>query len=46
MEPAAAIALVRGSLALGAPTCLGEASDAGPVWTKAGIYADFNMPFC
>jgi len=41
-----AIVLVSGSLALGAPTCLCEASDARPVGAKTRIHSDSYVTFC
>ena len=46
MESTAAVVLVRGSLALGAPTCLCEASDALPVGAKTRIHSDSYVTFC
>ena len=45
MERTAAIVLVSGSLALGAPTCLCEASDARPVGAKTGMNPIVTLPF-
>ena len=46
MESATAIVLVSGALALGAPTCLCEASFPGPIVTKSCCFAAFSDTFC
>ena len=46
MEGTAAIVLVSGSLALGAPTCLCEASDTLPVGAETGVNPDSYVAFC
>jgi len=46
MESATAIVLVSGALALGAPTCLCEASNARPVRPETGMNPDSYIAFC
>jgi hypothetical protein len=46
MESATAIVLVSGALALGAPTCLCEASNARPVGSKPCVNPDSYFAFC